>query len=150
MSDAPELHPAQLKEIFVSELTAFVHDHNAARDFEGNLKVTTKMGNTAYEEGSSFVGVRVHSTAASAVIEGQDKPSFELSVKLEGHFEVDFNRFKPEYIDEWARVNAMFLIFPYVREHMYGLALRVGVRGIMIPTLVIPRLPSRGPILPKE
>ena len=52
MSDAPELHPAQLKEIFVSELTAFVHDHNAARDFEGNLKVTTKMGNTAYEEGS--------------------------------------------------------------------------------------------------
>ena len=150
MSDTPELHPIQLKEIFVSELSALVHDQNAARDFQGNVNVKTKMGNTPYEEGSSFVGVRVDVSVAPALEEGKECPSFEFSVKLEGHFEVDFTKFKPEYIDEWARVNAIFLIMPYVREHMYGLALRTGIRGIVLPMLVIPRLPSKGPVPPKE
>lgn len=150
MKNSPELHPIQLKDIFVSELSAFVHDQDAARDFVGNVHVNTKMGNTPYEEGSSFVGVRVNATVAPAITEGQEKPSFELTVKLEGNFEVDISKFKPEYIDEWARVNAMYLILPYVREHMYGLALRAGIRGVMLPTLVIPRLPSKGPVAPKE
>lgn len=150
MNNRPELHPVQLKEIFVSELTALVHDHNAARDFQGNVNIKTKMGNTPYEDGSSFVGVRVDVSVAPALEEGQIRPSFEFRVRLEGHFEVDFTKFKSEHIDEWARVNAVYLIMPYVREHVYGLALRTGIRGVVLPMLVIPRLPSRGPVSPKE
>lgn len=146
MSDnAPQPHPIQLKDVLVNELSAVVRDADVARDYQGTVKIKTRMSSTPYEEGSSFVGVRVEVDIKPQLEKAEDEPCFEIVVKLEGHFEVDFTKFSPEHIDEWARVNAVYLVMPYVREQAYGMAIRVGIHGLIFPLYVMPRLPSKAP-----
>lgn len=140
------LHPIQLRDVIVNELNGLVRDSEAARGYRGDVTIKTRMANTPYQEGSSFVGVQVE-VDIHADVDGKDvEPCFEISVKLEGHFEIDITQFKPEFIDEWARVNAVFLVMPFVRENAYGLAVKLGIHGLVFPLYIIPRLPSKGPV----
>jgi preprotein translocase subunit SecB len=43
-------------------------------------------------------------------------PAFSVEVELLGHFIVDYSKFKFEHLTSWAKINAPFLLLPFVRE----------------------------------
>ncbi len=72
---------------------------------------------------------------------GQDdgaKAPFVLKVELIGLFTVDPERFPIEHVDQWARTNAPLVLYPYLREQVYGLTSRAGFNATLLPLLEIP------------
>lgn len=142
MNEKPTLHPIQLKEISVSKLSLVVNNSRAAKKFQGNIDLKIKVGTSEYEKGDPIVAVGIQATAAPK-LDGETEPLFELAVELSGQFHVDYDQFKYEDLQEWSRVNAPFLLIPYVREHVYGMALRAGIDNLILPLLIQPRIPGR-------
>ncbi|MDR6453883.1 protein-export chaperone SecB [Variovorax paradoxus] len=137
-----ELHPIQLHEIVVSQISCVINDPVAAKEFEGEIDLAIQSGTSDIEPGDSHVAVGIKATVTT-VKKIDDKSIFEIFVDLNGQFIVDLERFKFEHLEEWSRTNAPFLLIPYVREHVYGMALRAGISGLILPLLIQPRkLPS--------
>ncbi|WP_295978013.1 protein-export chaperone SecB [uncultured Variovorax sp.] len=133
------MHPIQLRDIFVSSLSCVVNDWVAAKDFSGEIDLSIQSGVSELTPGDSNVAVGIKATVTS-VKKVNDKSIFEIFVDLNGQFEVDLERFKFENLEDWARTNAPFLLIPYVREQVYGLAMRAGISGLILPLLVQPRM----------
>ncbi|MGE8495383.1 protein-export chaperone SecB [Comamonas sp.] len=135
-----ELHPIQLRGIVVKNLSITVNDPKVAADYEGQVVFGMQRGVSEFERGrTSFaVGLRVD---VKPETKDESEPSFEINVELSGQFTVDFDQFDFDDLPRWSEINAPLLLIPYVREQVYGLALRAGVKGMMIP-LVISR-PAR-------
>lgn len=61
-----------------------------------------------------------------------DKEQLSISVKMAGMFECIGETQIPN-LDEFGRVNAAAIIFPYVREHISSLSVRAGAGAIILP-----------------
>lgn len=61
-----------------------------------------------------------------------------LFVEVVGIFEVDESKFPPDRIYEWANANAMYVMYPYLREHVYALTSRAGFRPLLLELLEVP------------
>lgn len=139
-----EKHAIQLIDISVNKLSIHVDDHVVAREYEGELGLNLELGQSEFQEGDSHiaVGLRVVTDPVELITskEGSTSgtPAFQIEVELVGHFEVDHQRFNFEDLAQWARVNAPFLLLPYVREQIYGLAVRAGIKGIVLPLFIQP------------
>ena len=142
-----QLHPIQLKEITVNKLSVVINNHEKALDYQGEVSMRLALGKSDFspEEKYISVGLRVKvepapSEEISALSSGENDadPAFLLEVELHGHFVVDLEKFLQKHIEPWSRVNAPFLLFPYVREHVYGLANRAGMRGLILPLFIQP------------
>lgn len=144
MQQTFEKHPIQLMDIAVHKLSIQVDDPLVAREYEGELSLNLELGRSEFQEGDSHVavGLRVVTDPVPSVQPKDDgadaKPAFQIEVELIGHFEVDFQRFKFEDLASWARRNAPFLLLPYVREQVYGLAVRAGIKGLVLPLFIQP------------
>lgn len=134
-----ELHPIQLRDILVEHLSITVNDPKTAHDFEGTVELELNVGTSDFSPDDPFLAVGVRARVAPGAKQDSGDPAFVAEVELSGQFEVNFERFKFEHLDEWAKINAPFLLLPYVREHIYGLAMRAGVRGLVIPLFIQPR-----------
>lgn len=130
-----KLHPIQLKSITVNRLSITVNNQSIASDFEGEINFRMQRGISDFEKGNPniAVGLRVY---VNPVLEDDGKSPFEIEVELSGQFDVDYSEFDFEDLPRWAEVNAPMLLFPYVREQVYGLALRAGVKGMMLPLII--------------
>jgi preprotein translocase subunit SecB len=133
-----ELHPIQLHEIGVTQLSCVINDVKAAKDFRGDIDLEIKTGISDLVPGDGHIAVGIQARVAPDV-DGDNEPAFEIKVELSGQFEVDLERFKFEDLTDWAKINAPFLLLPYVREQIYGLGLRAGMTGLVIPLFVQPR-----------
>jgi len=143
-----EHHPIQLNEITVLKLNVTVNDPVVARDYEGEISLRLDLGRSEFDRDAPnvLVGLRVFSDSTpssgsqedSEQKEGQDQPAFSIEVELLGHFTVDYSKFKFEHLDSWTKVNAPFLLLPFVREQVYGLAVRAGIKGLVFPLFVQP------------
>jgi len=137
-------HPIQLKEITVSKLSVSVMDHKKALDYKGPVSMHLSLGRSEFllEEQSISIGVRVkvepENSENISSSENDGNPLFLLEVELQGHFIVDLEGFQQKHIEPWSRINAPFLLLPYVREHIYGLANRAGIRGLILPLFIQP------------
>lgn len=65
---------------------------------------------------------------------------FYLLVELVGQFSVDTTRFPVEKLELWAGKVAPYVMYPFLREHIYGLSSRAGYPSVMIPLLEVPSL----------
>jgi hypothetical protein len=63
---------------------------------------------------------------------------FFLNVELVGMFEVDDSQFQAERIYEWATTNAMYIMYPYLREHVFALTSRAGFTPLLMPLVEVP------------
>lgn len=136
-----ELHPIQLREITVSHLSISVHDFKEAKNYEGEVDLTIKIGTSDFDENDPFIAVGIKVSVAPRKSESDASSSFEIKVELSGQFQVDFKQFKFEHLNRWAQINAPFLLMPFVREQVYGLAMRAGIKGVVFPLYIQPIRP---------
>lgn len=91
-------------------------------------------GHTQYDGEDHKIGIKI-----SAEI-GMDKEKFPYSLRAElvGIFDVDESRFPIMHIESWATTNGPLVLYPYLREHVYGLTTRAGFNGALLPLFEIP------------
>lgn len=63
---------------------------------------------------------------------------FVIVVELAGLFKVDESKFNIEHIESFAAQNAPLILYPYLREQVYGMASRAGVEMPILPLFVVP------------
>ncbi|MEW8292222.1 MAG: protein-export chaperone SecB [Candidatus Thiodiazotropha endolucinida] len=95
---------------------------------------TLTAGCGEFNEENKTINVRI---SASIDSEKADAP-FDLLVELLGIFSVDDSRFPLAYIEDWAKRNAPLILYPYVREHVFGLTTRAGFDSVILPLLEVP------------
>lgn len=64
---------------------------------------------------------------------------FRLRVCITGEFEVDTANFPAEKVAHWAEINAPAILFPFLREHVYGLTVRCGYSPLLLPLIQVPQ-----------
>ncbi|MFY3630422.1 protein-export chaperone SecB [Achromobacter ruhlandii] len=136
-----ELHPMQLISLAVKRLHAEVHDPDEAKVWDKEVNFSFQSGHNAFDKESSSISVGVRASVGRDC-DGETAESevpFLLEVEVVGLFTIDTQRFEERMIDAWARGNAPFLLLPYVREHLYGLASRLGIRELLVPLFVQPQ-----------
>ena len=141
-------HPIQLNDITVLKLNMTVNDPPVARDYEGEITLKLEIGRSEFVQNDPkvSVGLRIlfdssSSSETNVSVEqddDDDQPAFSGEVELVGHFTVDYSKFKFEHLTSWAKINAPFILMPFVREQVYGLAIRAGIRGLVFPLFVQP------------
>jgi len=136
--DAPgnnlELHlyPIQLQEIGVRELSIIVVD--PTREVSGN-DIRLEIGHAPLTE-ENVLSVRAR--ASIGMDDEEANVPCRLRVELVAKFLVNTSEFPVDQVDHWARFNAMFILYPYLREHIYSLTLRTGIRTAILPLLEAP------------
>lgn len=147
-NSAYKQHAAQLKALQVLKLGIEVHNPKVVLrdDFElGEFSI--ENGRSDFDEDASTINVRMRIRAGRFAAEGESDPerkalfeadAISLVVEVAGVFSVDVTQFPAEYIHDWAEKNAPLVIYPYVREQVYGLSSRVGIKAVLLPLLEIP------------
>ncbi|MEO3712380.1 hypothetical protein [Roseateles flavus] len=124
-----------------------MNDAQAARDYEGELGLKIELGRSEFDRNDPniSIGLRIETkpeTADPATEPAEESgtavPAFVVEVELQGNFVVDYAKFSFENLARWAEVNAPFILLPYAREQVYGLALRAGIRGLTFPLFIQP------------
>ncbi|WP_139235340.1 protein-export chaperone SecB [Paenacidovorax caeni] len=110
-------------------------NHDVANDYEGDIDLSMQRGVSDFDRNDPLIAVGIRAIV-QPVVEENVRPSFHIEVELSGQFTVDYNNFDFDDLPRWAEVNAPMLLLPYVREQVYGLALRAGIKGMMIPLFV--------------
>lgn len=139
-------HPIQLQEVTINKLSVVIHDHEKALAYQGavSMKMGTGKSDFSTDDRTISIGIKVKiEPAPSDTLEKPENyinhnPAFVLEVELHGHFLINLEKFQINHIDPWAKSNAPFLLLPYVREHIYGLANRAGIRGMILPLFIQP------------
>jgi preprotein translocase subunit SecB len=126
------LHAIQLLDVRVTELRLTANLSVDKTQAAGTFNLGT--GHGAYDNEKKRIQVKV------SVSVGADDPGapFSLLVEVVGMFAVDEGRFPVKHIEHWAQRNAPLVLYPYVREHVYGLAVRAGFPTITLPLLEVP------------
>lgn len=130
-----KLHPIQLKSITVTKLSIVINDPGVAADFEGEINFRMQRGVSDFERGNPDFAVGLRAGVRPEVEDGVD-PSFEIDIELSGQFHADYEEFDFDDLPRWSEVNAPLLLWPYVREQVYGLSLRAGVKGMVLPLVI--------------
>ena len=66
---------------------------------------------------------------------------FNIRVRLGGLFEVDEEQFNVQHLQDWVSQSALFILMPYLRENVYALSNRVGLRPpVLLPMYNVPTL----------
>lgn len=141
-----DMHAIQLEDITVTKLSLIVVKPKAALNFEGEINLKIEVGTPEFKEDNPNISVAIRIQAQPTVEEGSESP-FTIEVDLMGHFKVDYSKFKYEHLKRWSKVNAPFLLLPYAREHIYGLGVRAGIRGLVVPLFI---QPGTGPEIKRE
>jgi preprotein translocase subunit SecB len=133
---AMKLYPIQANFIVVRELylKANVLPSEQIEMEEGNLTFRTGHGTYDPEKHVIDVGAFVETNDE---LGGEEGP-FSLRVHLLGQFAVDESNFPKDKVEHWARMNAPFILFPYLREHVFALTARCGFKPVLLPLVELP------------
>lgn len=133
-------HAIQLVAFQTTELRIQVTGDLSKLDNFGQCAATLESSHTAYNDEEKTIQVRLR----SVVTESEDMP-LSLHVEVIGLFKVDETMFNRTFVEDWAKTNAPYILYPYVREHVFGLATRIGVKGLLMPLLEIPTIRVTSP-----
>jgi len=101
-------------------------------------------GHSSFDHVTSLITVGVKGEVGGESSE-QNKHPFHIRIHIQGQFLVDTKKFPVDKIDDWAYKNAPLLLLPFLREHIYGLASRAGIKGVMVPLFVLPTIKVQPP-----
>ncbi|MEI8183848.1 MAG: protein-export chaperone SecB [Desulfomonile sp.] len=134
-SDA-RLHPIQLVTLGVKEL--FIRSNVPPDMAVGAIaeKCSLKVSSTSYNKKEKKILVSL--TLESGIDTKETEAPYAMKIELVGIFEVDETRFSAEHIPDWAMRGAPLILFPYLREHAFGLSSRCGFKPLLLPLLEVP------------
>jgi len=143
-----ELHPIQLRFVAVRELSIVTFYPPRPDDTyeSAAAQMTTSRAPFNPETRRIQVSLLLNSgrdrnpdeNELKVLRESKEQP-FRLRVHILGEFEVDTANFPIEKIDRWAEINAPSLLFPFLREHVFGLTLRCGYDPLILPLIQVPQ-----------
>jgi preprotein translocase subunit SecB len=131
-------HPIQLQSIRVSELSLEVRDPAIAQKEDANFPFIFLTGHSVFDPELKQIMVGVHGQIGEDAEEGDSKAPFLIKAHIIGLFSVDASKFPVDKLDNWASENAPLILLPFLREHIYGLASRAGIKEVIIPLYVVP------------
>lgn len=129
-------HPIQLRLVNVLELSLKKKKgQEDIQDLPDNAQFTLTHGHSEFSEDDQQICINV----MSIIDEESDFP-FTMDVAIAGIFTIDTDNFPQDKIQHWAKNNAPLILYPYLREHVYSLALRAGYSngGVILPLLTVP------------
>ena len=137
-TESYKLHAIQLiglkvQELFIVISSNYEEDETSHQSIdEGTF--TWNIGYSEYDQIKHQIALKV-----SIIIGDNEKDSpFSLKVSLLGIFEVDESRFPLMHIEHWAKNNVPLVLYPYLREHVYSLTSRAGLKGVILPLFEVP------------
>lgn len=131
MSNGYSKYPVQLKHLGVIELS-----------FKRNIDYSPSESDSEDADGFNFTAGNSgfdpeDNTIQVMVMADIDNNKFKLRAQLIGIFELEDSSFLPN-IERWAEVNAPLVLYPYLREQVYGLSTRAGISAPLLPLFQIP------------
>jgi preprotein translocase subunit SecB len=138
-SKGPLTYPIQANFIAVRELyiKSNVPLNQRLKVAPSNFRM--KTAHTAYDDERHVIEVGVQ-IEYGIETKPEEVVPFALRVHLMGQFQVDESQFKKEKIETWARINAPFILYPYLREHVYALTARAGLDPVLLPLMELPTI----------
>lgn len=140
-----DLHAIQLKTLQVIELSVKLKRGLNLEDEpepQSGLDFSLATGYSDYDEDNRLIFVEIGASIGA----DDDNAPFEMRVQLVGGFEVDDTRFPLVHIVHWARNNAPLVLYPYLREHVYGLSSRIGAQHpVLLPLFEVPTFRVNAP-----
>lgn len=142
--DSPKLHPIQLVDVKVRKLHI---ELNTPSTDEISIDVdsfTFSHGHSPYNaEDKQFLvfaraQINVDNDDEDETNTEESKSILTMTVELAGFFQVNEEEFSIDNIESFARTNAPLIIYPFLREHTYGLLTRVGINGVVLPLFQVP------------
>ncbi|MBU9424469.1 protein-export chaperone SecB [Burkholderia gladioli] len=127
------LHAIQLADLRVLEVS--LRANLDVRKTEAPGQFQFEAGHGDYQAERKRIRVKV--SAKMGEIDDGISP-FSLKIELIGTFVVDTSRFREEHVLQWAKTNAPLVLYPYLREQVYGLTARAGFNPAVLPLLEIP------------
>lgn len=131
MNTAAKQHPIQLETVLIKELSVKLNVPIVENSSGGSLQVHTGHSDFDEEEKKISVGLMARS-------DPEKDTGIDLHVEILGVFTVS-PEFPKEHLSDWAQKNAPFLLYPFLREQVYGLTIRAGISPILLPLVEIPR-----------
>lgn len=64
--------------------------------------------------------------------------NMHLRVELIAEFRVDESVFPADKVEDWAEKAGMFILMPFLREHVFSLSTRVGLSPVILPMMTLP------------
>lgn len=140
----PKLYPIQATYIGVRELYIKTNRPPSPTIGLDGKDYQISTGHTQYDE-------ETHVIQVAAIVEMGDENEesafpFHLKVDIFGEFRVNEELFPAGRIYEWAKSNAFFILYPYIREQVYALSARCGFSPVLLPLLEIPTIRLTTPI----
>jgi preprotein translocase subunit SecB len=143
-------HPIQLETVRIIETTLRVFESNAINQDDGEevpFKFSVSFTPFNDENKSIIVGITgtygndkqyINSESDAELDINTKNYPFFIRVRLAGVFTVDTNNFPMVEIENWAKMNPPIVLYPFLREHIYSLASRAGIREIILPMVTLP------------
>jgi preprotein translocase subunit SecB len=143
-----KLHPIQTLSIEVIELSIKVNRRPGEKEELEAPPANLGVAHGEYNEKNHTIQVAVKVEIGT----GKDEqlPPFSMKVELVGEFEVDEKLFPVEKLPDWAKRNAPYIFFPFLREQVYSLTARAGFPPYILPLLEVPTIRIEPPAKPKE
>ncbi len=134
---APTLHPIQLQTIRVKHLRVSVFNAGRADEPEQEVPFSFEYGHSKFDREKSLVTVGVRGTVGESDDDERTSP-FVIEAEILGLFKIDLSKFAEEHIERWSEVNAPLILLPFLREHIYGVAARAGIKEVIVPLYILP------------
>ena len=146
---AAYLHPVQLQFVAVRELFIKTYRH-LPHDFilaDSDVHMESVFTGYMAETKTLQINAGVHTGENRDLTEEEEKRlvrenglSLRMRVKVVGQYSVDETRFPLDLLDEWAKKGGAMTLFPYVREQVYALTARCGIRPVILPVMQLPTI----------
>ncbi len=126
-------HPIQLSYVGVKEITFRSPRLPSALNADAIEGPTFAVGRSDYDPEAKTIQVinRIEMSLPGT-------ETFVFRVELVSEFKVDDTVFPAEKVNDWADRAAFYVVFPYLREEVYALSVRVGMKPIILPLLQLP------------
>ena len=143
-----KLHPIQTLSIDVVELHIRVNKRLTGKEELESPPISLGVAHGEYDSNNNTIQVAVKVEIGTE----KEEPllPFSLKVELVGEFEVDEGAFPVDKISDWAKRNAPYIFFPFLREQVYSLTARAGFPPLILPLLEVPTVKIEPPTKPKE
>lgn len=125
-------HPIQLKQVEVLELAFSKYCDDLKDEDKSHFQFMHTYSD--FDNENKTFGVKVR----AEVYPPQGEDSYLISAEIAGVFSVDTESFNPERIESFSRRNGPLILYPYLREQVFGLAARAGVPAPTLPLFQIP------------
>jgi preprotein translocase subunit SecB len=128
-------HPIQLQSIEILELYVRLHEQVPPSISINQEDAKLLHGYKEFDEENSTINIAIKFEIGM----GEEcKTPFSMKVELAGLFHIDTEVFKKEHISHWAQNHSLYILLPYLREHVFGLTSRCGLPPIILPLLDVP------------